>query len=435
MKYLLSSIVALVLVSATLGYTPVKEPNDLYLNTFYKNYVLAVMHNSETTPLATKAVHKMISEIESLDVVKTEGIIVQMVYTDEVKFFDESYKLGGTNKVCFFIRNQMKSLDGFHEQLIEESKSGGSIGNLVESIEKFMSNHIKGISTEISDLEHFNELLNEKKTLGIYIGEKNDHFEKYMHVARKNLDFTSVHTHEKELARTILEQLNAGDVSSEDFFGIARSAETLTVLDPDALVVFRNFEEKQLTEFLEHERYPKLRDTSFANMNTHKMFFKNQAVVLYVMGPEKEEAANYQIFREVVALMPRNMIYAVMDQDSKESASYTQMFVIGENMVGTDSLVIMYVSPSRNVKIEGLDRPFTTGDIINFIQEFSDKNRDIFDHMREHLYDKSVSRNNQEESKASGIETTEGKGGLQQNPKATDDGSDKEQSEIQKDEL
>lgn len=369
-------------------YITVKDYNDLYVNTYYKDYSLAIMHNAATSPQTTKMVHKLIVEVENLPIIKEENVIVHMIYTDEVVFFDESYGLNGKNALMLFIRNQLARMDDFDELLKEDSINGSSVNSLTKKVEDFIKNSLLSISLEITDLDRFKEIIDEHKIVGLYTGQKTANFAKYLHVARKNLDFKFFHTFNEKLADDIFALYSTTRTSNNDNFAVIRHQDQLTEFDPNHIVSFNDLKEKALTEFIEFERYPKLRDTSYAAINTKKMFFKYQAILLFTYGSGKDTSSNFKIFKETVKMLDKDMIYAVMDPDEAEAVSYSQMFIMSQQMSNSDSLVIMYVTPTREVAIHNFSDMFTVNSIVKYVREFNDRQGMVFDYLREHLYDK-----------------------------------------------
>lgn len=385
-------LACLLALGATNAYINVKEPNDLYKNTFAENYVLAFMHNAKTTPSATKIVHKIVNAVENLDIVKQENIIVHLIYTDDVNFFNKGYKLDGRNGLKLFIKNQLLTMNDFDDLLIEASKYGNKVDELVDLINKFISDNIAKISVYITNIEQFKKIIDEKRIVGLYTGKNNDNYKKYLHVARKNIDFPFLHIFDSNLANEIFIEFAKREAPKEDTFTIFRHVDDLKNFENDPAISINNFNEKILTEFLEFERYPKLRDMSYASINTKKLFYKYQPMVLYSFGSSKEAATGYETFKEAVKYLPKNMIYAVMDPDHPDVMHYTQLFLMANSISQGEGLVILHITPSQDVRMKPFNEPFTTDNIIMFVKDFYKQNKGIFDGMRKHLYDKEITK-------------------------------------------
>ena len=379
-------IMAAILSIATC-YTEITEHHKHFDNLYTNDYVIVVMHNTKKNSKFTKSLKNALNVLEGSNDMKSYDVKVEYVDTIKTPFFDSHYDLEGKDEARLFIRNQMVIYENFEEELEQLNKKSSPEVEISSKLEEFVLNRIKKISTELRDMEHFKEIINEKRVVGLYTGAQNDNFDKYMLVAKKNIDFTFVHTFDPYLRESIFEEFRYAPITKDDIFVIIRHKEDLNEFDNQLVVPSNEFDEKSLTEFIEYERFDKLRNPEQGNEIVKRMFFKAQPLLLYIIGTQKE-SERFEIFKEAVKSLPKRFIYSYTDTESSTSGAYLQLFMMAEKMMTPEGLSILWVSPSRKIRIEPFNGEFTKQGIIDFVFSFYESHERILDSMKEHLYDK-----------------------------------------------
>ena len=380
-------ITAILALSSTTSYVAINKQSDHFRNLNSFNYVLAIFVNSSKSPQLVSELAKPLEKLEDSKIIKDNKVLIELIDTSNIPFFNKHYKLEGKNGAKLFIRNQMIDYDGFDNEVNEMIKQTLIEYDLPVKLLTFVDSGIKGISHEIRDLEHFRGLMNSKRILGYFCCSDDNNFEQYFKVASKNIDFTFVHTFDDNLNRAIFKEISTDKPPKSPFFSIIRHEDLLNEFDKNKIVTFTDFSEKNLTEFIEFERFDKLRDPSTGNSILKRMFSKAQPLLLYIKA-NADNSENFDIFRESVKSLPKRFIYSYTDLESENMGPFLQLFMMADKMMSPDTLSIVWVSPDRKVRIESYNGALEKDRIIEFVFKFQKQNESIFDSMREHLYDK-----------------------------------------------
>ena len=379
----------IILISNIRCYIEITDYHKHFENVYSNDYVLVVFHNPKNQSQISKSLKSILSLLDASDVIKSYNVLIEYIDIEKTTFFDNHYDLEGRETVKFFIRNQMIELKDYPEKIKNVHKNANNERELADKIEKFVLDQIKNISIELKDIEHFKELLGSKGILGLYAGANDNNFKRYHHVTKKNIDFTFVHTFDPYLREIIFSEFAKSPLAEGDVFAIIRSIEGLNEFDDQIAVTFNEFDEKALTEFLEYERFDKLRTPDKGNEIVKRMFFKAQPLLLYVKG-QTNDSQKFEIFKEAVKSLPKRFIYSYTDTDSVDSGAYLQLFMMSEKMMAPETLSIIWVSPSRKVRIEPYNGDFTKQSIMDYVFNFYDEHEQILDSMKAHLYDKET---------------------------------------------
>jgi hypothetical protein len=135
--------------------------------------------------------------------------------------------------------------------------------------------------------------------------------------------------------------------------------------------------ESALRNFFNFEKYPRLRDCSYASKNVDSIFFEKQVIIFYLSKSE-EETPKSKFFENAVKQLPKKFIYAHCALTDQDSNHYLQLYIrSGVNFI-PDSINFIFVSPSRNAKIEQM-LEFDSQSLIEKIQEFYERNKYLFE--------------------------------------------------------
>lgn len=380
-------------VTFVVGFTEIKDHKEHFNNTYEREYVLAVFYNPEHISGCTEIVHEALSKLGETEVVRNNKVLVELLDTKLIPFYDNHYDLRGTSAVKLFIRNRMVNMESF-DDLLKASKDASDKGDRVALvIENFINSQLGKISIEIPNFEYYAELLAQKQIIGLYSGSRGDNFDRYYHMAKKHIDFDFVHIFDTHLSNTIIGYADKKNTPNTDFFAIIRHKDALNAFDDKQIVKITEFDEKTLTEFFIYERYDKLRAPDQGEKIVNLMFFKYQPLLLFVRG-EQTESPNFGTFEEAIRVLPKQFIYSYTDPNSRFSPNYLQLFIMAEELMMPDTLYIIWVLPSSKVKIEPFDRSWSKQNIVEYVFEFHKKNEKTLSTMRSHFYDYKASEQN-----------------------------------------
>lgn len=388
MKYNLGAIIAITLAlgTSTCVLTAADQQEHFRITKTHP-YVLTIFHNGKTNQDLSEHLLKAIELVEKTEVAATHGVVAEFVDTADVPFLDSHYKLEGRRAVKFFINNKMTNFDNFHNELDEMAANSTLEQELPLKLLMFVDLRLKKISEEVRDLDHFRNLLETNKTIGYFCGSEDDIYKQHFKVAAKNIDFKFAHTFNE--AQNIIAMASLGSTPTPKcpFFAIIRHADALNEFDTNQIVTFSDFEEKPLTEFIEFERFDRLRNPSTGSEIVKRMFAKAQPLLLYVQN-DRSDLQHLSIYKEAVRALPKRFIYSHVDIDSENSTPFFQLFMMADKMMESDSLTILWVGLNRKVQLETFKGAFDKELIMEFVFKFNKNNEKLIKAMRDHLYDK-----------------------------------------------
>ena len=392
MKYKLSTTLTTLLIFSTIiGYQELNKKQEHFNNLKNYPYILTILINSLDKPMITAQLKQSLEKIDVKEPITNDNVLLEFIDTSAVPFFDKHYKLEGKSAAKLFIRNQMINYENFDSYISNIQISDKKANELSMRLLEFVDLHLKNISVEIRDIDHFWEVLNSNKIIGYYCGNQDANFNQYYNVASKNIDFYFTHSFDTNLCESIFREIGQINSHKPPFFAIIRSKEALNEFDNNPIVVFTDFSEKALSEFIEFERFDKLRDPADIKNIIKRMFNKAQPLLLYVKDNSQTEK-NFKNYMEAVKVLPKNFIYSYTDVNSGE---FLQLFVMAHKMMTVGTLSILWVTPTRNVRVENYQGALEKEMIIEFVSKFNKQNERIIDSMRAHLYDKENKVRNQ----------------------------------------
>ena len=384
------TLLAVLFVASAISYTEVEHQDEHFSNIHAKNYVLAVFLNPKKNGKLTQSMKSILEGLEETGSLKDTGIVVELIDTVKLPFFDSHYDLHGSNALRFFIKGQMIDMPDFDKELDELYRNSIPGHELATKIEDFIAEKIDNISIELSNIQEFKEMLQTKRIVGLYSGADNINFERFFHVARKNIDFNFAHTFDPKLKNEIYTEFGH-TAPSGDIFGVFRYAGDLNEFDDQVIVTFSNFEEKALMEFIEFERFDKLRGPEHGNDIFKRMIHKSEPLVLFVKD-KPEESWRFQVFKSAVKDLPKKLIYSHVDGESPYVGSYHQMFMLSNTTMIPETLYVLWFTPIRKIWIEQYKGNFNREDIIAFVDKIYKEQANMWDSMRSHLYDHNYAK-------------------------------------------
>lgn len=389
---------ALFLVSTTCSFLTLKNQDDHFINVSSKNYVVVLFADLKKQSKLKKPIDKLLSRLSSSKTVKSNDVIVELADTATVPYFDSHYDLEGKPGLRLFIRNQMLDNKELASKVAELGGRGANEAELADSIEKWVADAIARISLEIKDADSLWEFIREHKIIGLYSGSRGSNFDEYFRVARKHIDFPFAHTFDTKLANKAYAELGNLPAPQSDSFAIIRDVSSLTEFDPLPIVTFNHFNERELTEFIEFERYEKMRSTNQTASIYAKLFNKHQPMLLFTGAPESSPEY-FHLFTQAVKQLPKNMIYGHTDVKSKDSGVFHQLFMGAQEALLPNTINIVHAGVDSKIKIEQLTGKLSVSNIKDFASKFMSDKAHYFQSIRNYMYDivEDVKGHNKEE--------------------------------------
>jgi len=388
MRYYILFVVLISVVSLAKGnkFMEIKTQDEHFINVHKENYVFTLFYNPNRNSRSLKALNNALTSLGDSTFVNKHKIVLELIDTKKLPFFPKHYDLDAKNYAKFFISSQMVNFDNFDEKLDSWYKSSGSQDDLQSLVENYLVEKIENISKEITIMEDFRKRILDKKIIGLYTGSDNINFERYFKVVRKNIDFTFIHTFDKNLKQKIYEELGHRNVPSGDSFSIIRHSGVLNEFDTQMVVSTSNFELNSFYDFIEFERFDKLRDASQSNDIFNRMIYKNMPLVIFVRG-DNQNSERFQSFKSAIKTLPKNLIYAYVDLKSPNVGPYHQMFISSSNIMTQDTLSIIWYNQLRKFTIMSHSKNYTKEGILDFINKVVNENARSWKFLRNHLYD------------------------------------------------
>lgn len=388
MKLILRALITTTLLLTLVNcYAEITNQHDHFKNINTNPYVLAIFYNSKENPKQSHTLLSVVKTIETSDIVVSNHVYLEVVDIGNAIFFDNHYKLDGKNAVRLFIRGQMIELDNFDADLEHIYNRSTVNKDLSNKLIQFIDSKLKSISIELRDISHFKDILTTKRVIGFFYGQDETSFKKYFKVAMKNIDFDFTHTSNEQLASQIFAEYGRRTIPQTPTFGIIRHEDALNEFDNSSAVFHIDLNEKPLTEFLEFERFDKLRNPSTGNEIVKRIFRKYQPLLFYVK-PHNDDTTNFEAYKEAIKALPKRFIYTYAKTDSASSTAFLQLFMMADKMMVADTLSIVWLDPSRKIRIELYNGAFEKERIVEFVFKFHKQNQRFIDVMRQHLYDK-----------------------------------------------
>jgi len=379
-----SAILLLLAACAATGYKELKHQDDHIISLGTEDYILAIFYDAKKQPKLAKPLKSVMEKLTDSTPVKINNVLLELIDTHALPFFDEHYELDGKPAARLFVRSQMINNAQLSEHIAQLGARGADEAKVVDEVVRWIDSAIGGISVHVDNIGAFRELVARDKVVGLYTGAEGPNFVRFFRVARKNIDFSFAHTFDEKLAASIYKEY--GQTAPEgDTFAVVRTAHGVNEFDPSPLVPFADFDERALTEFIEFERYDKLRPASQTRNIFQKLFLKYQPLLIHAGDAASEKLA---VFSEAVKQLPKNMIYAHADPESSDASPYHQLFMQAGEALMPDSIHILHSGVDQKIRITPYKGPLSAQGIKDFASRFMSEQADFFKNARNYLYDK-----------------------------------------------
>lgn len=373
-KNLLILIISINLIDSKIAeWEEIVKQDGFFSRLLDQNFVL-VLSSTENNQ---KKILRDLDNLQNRDFVKENNVDLVFLDSNKTSFFKKHYDLETDTNLFFFTRNQLVVLENFQNLSSEE--------NILETVSDFVEKNIKSVSIQLKNLDQVENLVENKKMIGIYLGAKNENYNSFYNLAIDNIDFNFYFSSDEELKEKIYKRYSLEDTPKNDTFVILRHQELITDFDQEELVSFDKLSSDfEIDQFFKYERYPKLRDCSFNSLNVDNLFLKREKMLLFITDENDDnEEKNNNIFYESLKMLPKRLIYSKCDIQNDNMNHYLTIFMRGGHIMEPNKIYIVYASLSNKIKVTIFDKDFNTRNITNFVFEFYQKNRSQFEEVKQ----------------------------------------------------
>lgn len=374
--FLLSIIIAFAICNIEINFP---ENQDEYFTLLWKKeHILVGYYNSTQSPNYKTHFQSIFNSLSQSHLLHKWDFILMLADVSKIPMLYNHYSMTSLPNLYYFIRRQLLKCEDFSTEF-DKSILHQTPEKISQFSEDFVHGKISEISKEINSLEQLNYLLDESKILGVFLGQKNEHYDLFEKWAAKNFNFDFYHSFSIELKELLFVDKRATLPTKTPLFAIIRSDDLLTALDDQKIVYSTDFNsENSLSMFFDFERYPKLMDDSWGNNITHLLFFKDEKLLLYI-DSENSDRDDFNIFERAVAVLPKKFVFSFVDIASRQIAAYMQLFMLGKISMQPGKVYIIKVLPSRTVDIQEMRENLTVNSILKFAGEYMHRHADYFE--------------------------------------------------------
>lgn len=317
---------------------------------------------------------KIINELKNFE--KEELLInekVDLIFIDIVKtpFYKKFYDLvDDKNFLYFFIGNNLSIFENF-DHLVNKN-------NFYEKTYEFVSETINSVLKKIDNFDLLEKEIKEKNIIGIYLGDSDD-FEIFQNFSTKNFGFSFFYSFDKELKQKIFKKYSPSKIIPEkNSFIIIRSEKLINEFDNKKLVIFTDLKkEYYLKQFFNFEKKPKFQNCQSSNKIIDSIFY-NSEVLLLQINSKIENSLKIKEFEKAIKKLPKKLNFSICNIEDENTNHYLQLFLRSGVSFNPEMVYIIYISPSRNVKILQF-ADLVDYKIVDFVHEFYRRNYFLFE--------------------------------------------------------
>ena len=261
------------------------------------------------------------------------------------------YQVEGHVGLFYYVENQLQE---FREigKLANEFSEGKITRNMfLEKSHGYLVTKHARIGRVLTDLDDFNNELENFKIIGVYFGaESSKNEEKYNNLAHKNIHFHFFKIKNQQLAKTIYLQTAKERYDGNEYFAIIRHKSLLTQFDPKEFVaISSDFSKERLQIFLKYESKAKLRDDKEGGDVVMDVYHKESKLILHTYTPSTPHS-DIEAFEEAVQRLPKAMFYVSVNTHAQWIGHYHQIFYLAE--FKTDEIEDKNLSTEEKLKKE-----------------------------------------------------------------------------------
>ena len=344
----------------------IKEKEEHFINVYSEKYIIALFYNKNSCE-DVDFLNEIINNLIKNDYIKEKSILIEKIDYGNISFFENHYELEKKTHFELFIRNKRNIFNDF-DILFKER----NLEKILNGITNFLKDKIERVAIEINNLSDLLRLIKKNKLIGLYLGEKNYNYDKFINLAQQHHDFKFFFNFNKKTKKKIFYFLSEKKFSEKDVFLILRDNSLLNDFDEEEIIKYE-FKKKSgldLEFFFEMEKNPKLRLENHKE-NIKKIFSKKNVAMVFLIS-SKTNKENINIFKKSIKKLPKKFIFTYVSIEKDEAIGYIQLFLMNGISYEQDSLYLIYSLSRNKLQIDKMTDSFNEKNIVKFANTFLD---------------------------------------------------------------
>lgn len=282
----------------------------------------------------------------------------------------KTYKLDRKSNLLLFIKGRPVHMVDFHDNQIIHLQREMKNDEMIDKVKHFLLEKIHDINKQITDIDHFNELISQKRIIILYLGSKNKQFDIYNNIAQRNFTDDFYYSINLELRKAIFEMYDKLSLYEDDFVLAIRSEPQLDDFDTDIFkYIDFNREIMEIERFTDLERYPKYRSNLMADTNIHQLLHRDYQILLFV----RSSPVNLYVlkkFKAAVKRLPKEIIFTYSDMNMFERSRYASYFKRNKVRLVPNYIYMLYMSKGKGIEVQSIEGGISDKLILKFVLQF-----------------------------------------------------------------
>ena len=345
----------------------VQEEGDFFLKTHKERGVVALVFDPEGEHSAYEK--KFSSAFKAAALEADEGV-PEFLWVDlgQVQTIRRHFSVKKPSEVFLFIRNQLERIESFDPEASE--------AELTSFFASLFRNRIEKINKPVHFPQELEGKLRDEELAFVLLGGSESAQRAFQELAESNIKLTFLHSESEEISAEILKRSGRSNSfdTSNPFICCVRRADGVPELDEE--VVCRRFEGRNSAQrFVDFEQFPRLRPRALHDDILKHLYWRRQTI-LFLSAGENERSVSE--FTQAIAMLPKDMIYAVTKQSDPEP-TFLQIFMMAKQVQASDLVYIVFAVPGGDLRIEYMSKPLTKENIVTFALTFKQNNKWLFE--------------------------------------------------------
>jgi hypothetical protein len=348
----------------------ISSQNEFFTKTNESDFLLTGFYHSKRCPNCEEKLSKLFNAFSKLEIVRTHQISLMLVDLFAVPFLKEHYSFEFDNNLIFFVRNQLNIFKEANELVLKSVDSENDERILLEKSQSFVTKRIAQIVNHVFRMTNFNNILKDKKIIGLLIGGTEQELVQFVKFALLHPDFNFYYIFEKSLIDELFKVYQKTRSSNSSIFAIARDQSLIDEFDTDPFIITDGLNDRQtLNRFFDSERYPKFRHENLVHSTTFNLFANQDKILLYV-GYDSSKTKNFEEFKKAVKVLPKRLTYTYTFANTQGMGYYMHLFMMAGMTVTVETVYLVHILKSRNIEVITMSKSLTKANIVNFVFEF-----------------------------------------------------------------
>lgn len=360
---------------------PIHRPttqDDYFSIVWARNHTLVGFIDTKTHPTHANLMTKLFNRLSQDTLLSDWDFSLVIADVSQIEMLYNHYSMGELPNLFHFVRKQLVKCPHF-AATFAESLSSKNEDELVDFGQDWIHNGLHNMALELLSLSDFERRLGNHKIIAVYFGKKDSNFQIFRRWTSKYIHFHFFYTFSDQLKRDIFVSRHLSEPPMDTpFLAVIRHTDLITELDPQPIVATLKIgSERELGQFFDFERFPRLINASMGSNITQMMFYNNEKLVVMVTSTStpKEDIA---IYHQALAELPKRMIYSQVDMNSVHIAAFMQLFMLAKVNMTPGKVYAVHVLPSRAVEIRDMTGGLTVRNILSFVGGVIEEHADHF---------------------------------------------------------